>query len=163
MNKAAIHIPAVVILFLRTATSQELPMGGPARERVEQFKKIRMMEVMKLDEETSLRFFARYNKHQDAIKEITSKRDGLIDLLAALRKSDALDSEFEKVFKELQGSESQIATERSRFLQDLRSVVSTRQVAEYVVFERNFNRQLMQLMREMAQERGRGRMGPPLR
>ncbi|MBI4429896.1 MAG: hypothetical protein HY562_12355 [Ignavibacteriales bacterium] len=145
------------------STSQELPMQGPARERVEQFKKIRMMEVMKLDEETSLRFFARYNKHHEAMKEITLRRDGLIDQLAALRKSDGLDSEYEKVFKELQNTESQIVAERSRFLQDLKGVVSTRQVAEYIVFERNFNRQLMQLMREMAQERGRGRMGAPFR
>ncbi|MBI3003860.1 MAG: hypothetical protein HYY49_00405 [Ignavibacteriales bacterium] len=163
MNRTFKSVAVLAILVLSTAIGQDLPMRGPARERVEQFKKIRMMEVMKLDEETSIRFFARYNKHQDSIKDITAKRDELIDQLAALRKSDGADSEYERVFKELQSIESQIVGERSKFLQDMKGVVSARQVAEYIVFERNFNRQLMQLMREMAQERGRGRMGPPLR
>ena len=162
MTRRIMSLLSFATFLAVTATGQDLPMPGPARERIEQFKKIRMMEILKLDEETSLRFFARYNKHQETIKEITGKRDGLIDQLAAIRKSDGADSDYEKAFKELQNVESQIIAERTRFLQDLKSVVSTKQVAEYIVFERNFNRQLMQLMREMAQER-RGRMGPPLR
>ena len=152
----------LITLFFGTGRGQDFPMGGPARERVEQFKKIRMMEVLKLDEETSIRFFARYNKHQEGLREIAGKRDGLIDELANLRKSTASDAEYEKVFKELSAMESKITEERSRFLQELKSVVSTKQIAEYVIFERNFNRQLMQLMKEMAQERGR-RMGQPMR
>jgi len=149
-------------VFCSAASGQEMPIGGPARERIEQFKKIRLMEMLKLDEETSIKFFARYNKHQDQLREITTKRDGLVDQLAALRKANAADAEYEKVFKEIQSAESRIIEERSKFLQDLKSVISTKQVAEYIVFERNFNRQLMQLMREMAGERGR-RMGPPMR
>jgi hypothetical protein len=155
--------PALIVLLFATALGQEMPMRGPAMERVEQFKKIRMMEVLKLDEETSLRFFARYNKFQEGIKEITGKRDGLIDELAALRKSNSSDGEYEKVFKELSAVESKIADERWRFVQELKGVVSTKQVAEYIVFERNFNRQLFQLVREMAQERNQRRMGPPMR
>ena len=148
-------------LFFGTARGQDFPMGGPARERVEQFKKIRMMEILKLDEETSIRFFSRYNKHQEGLREIVGKRDVLIDELAVLRKSNSADAEYEKVFNELSEMESKITEERSRFLQDLKSVISTKQIAEYVIFERNFNRQLMQLMREMAQERRR--MGQPMR
>lgn len=153
--------PLLLTLFFSIAQGQDLPMGGPARERVEQFKKIRMMEVLKLDEEMSLRFFARYNKYQEGLREVVGRRDGFIDDLATLRKSSATDAEYEKVFKELYAIESKIAEERSKFLQELKSVISTKQIAEYVIFERNFNRQLMQLMREMAQERRR--MGPPMR
>ena len=156
-------LSALVVFVFATALGQEMPMRGPAMERVEQFKKIRMMEVLKLDEETSLRFFVRYNKFQEGVREITGKRDGLIDQLAALRKSNASDAEFEKVFKELTTVEGKIAEERAKFLQELKGVVSTKQIAEYIVFERNFNRQLFQLVREMAQERNQRRMGPPMR
>ncbi len=154
---------ALIVLMFSTALGQEMPMRGPAMERVEQFKKIRMMEVLKLDEETSLRFFARYNKFQEELREITVKRDSFIDQLAALRRSNASDGEYEKVFKELTSVEGKMAEERSKFLQELKGVVSTKQIAEYIVFERNFNRQLFQLVREMAQERNQRRMGPPMR
>ena len=161
MKREVRILPLLLTLFFCMAQGQDLPMGGPARERVEQFKKIRMMEVLKLEEETSLRFFARYNKYQEGLREVVGRRDGFIDELATLRKSSATDAEYEKVFKELSAIESKIADERSKFLQDLKSVISTKQIAEYVIFERNFNRQLMQLMREMAQERRR--MGSPMR
>ena len=154
---------ALIVFVFSSALGQEMPLRGPAMERVEQFKKIRMMEVLKLDEESSLRFFARYNKFQEGLREITVKRDGFIDQLAALRKSNAGDGEYEKVFKELTSVEGKMAEERSKFLQELKGVVSTKQIAEYIVFERNFNRQLFQLVREMAQERNQRRMGPPMR
>ncbi len=154
---------ALIVLMFSTAVGQEMPMRGPAMERVEQFKKIRMMEVLKLDEETSIRFFARYNRFQEGMREITGKRDGFIDQLAALRRSNASDGEYEKVFKELTSVEGKMAEERSKFLQEIKGVVSTKQIAEYIVFERNFNRQLFQLVREMAQERNQRRMGPPMR
>lgn len=137
---------------------EPLPLRGPAAERLEQYKKIRMMEALRLDEETSLRFFARYNKHQEQLRSIGMKRDSLIDELEAYRRRNSSDADYEKVFKSLVNLGHDGVKERERFLSELKSILSTKQIAEYLIFERRFYQNLRELMREMQQERRRGMM-----
>ncbi|HXG00266.1 MAG TPA: hypothetical protein VNL69_05740, partial [Bacteroidota bacterium] len=66
---------------------QGSPMLGPGAQRVEQLKKVRMMEVLKLDEETSIRFFSRYNKYQDELREIQRNREAIYRTMESLRRS----------------------------------------------------------------------------
>lgn len=117
-----------------------------------------MMEALRLDEETSLRFFARYNKHQEQLRSIGMKRDSLIDELEAYRRRNSSDADYEKVFKSLVDLGHDGVKERERFLSELKSILSTKQIAEYLIFERRFYQNLRELMREMQQERRRGMM-----
>jgi translation initiation factor 2 beta subunit (eIF-2beta)/eIF-5 len=131
----------------------QLPMRGPGAERIEQFKKVRLIEVMNMDEETSIRFFARYNKHLESMRTIQKDHNALIDQLQKLCKSNANNSEIEHVLKDIGISEEKITETRSKFLEELKDVVSIKQVAEYVVFERNFNKNLREIMRDIAKDR----------
>lgn len=141
-----------------TVLAQEPPMlRGPGAQRIEQFKKIRMMEVLKLDEETSLRFFARYNKHQEELRAIATKRDSLLDLLDLYRRRGAADAEYEKAFKSLVALGHDAVRARENFITELHDVLSVKQIAEYLVFERRFYENLRDVMREMQRER-RGMM-----
>jgi hypothetical protein len=141
------------------AQPQDRPLGRRQGERVEQFKKIRLMDALKLDEETSIRFFAKYNKHQETMRDINMKREGMIDQLQALRKSGSSDAELEKVIKELIGMDAKVTEARTKFLDDLKTVLSVKQIVDYLVFERNFLQNIRQLMQEFTQERRQG-LGP---
>ncbi len=132
-------------------------MRGPGAQRVEQLKKLRMQEALKLDEETSIRFFARYNEHQDALRAIGKRRADAIDALQALVKKNAPDAEIDAQLKSIVAVETEVAATRSSFLDKLRDILKPSQIAQYVVFERNFNQDLREIMREGAQERWRGR------
>jgi hypothetical protein len=149
----------VIVVFFAMAVSSNLvaqdqpPMRGPGAERIEQFKKVRLIEVMSMDEETSIRFFARYNKHIEYMRKIQKDHNALIDQLQNLSKSHANNSEIEQVLKDIGMSEEKIAETRSKFLVELKDVISIKQVAEYVVFERNFNKNLREIMRDIAKER----------
>ena len=57
------------------------------------------------------------------------------------------------MIKDIGMSEEKIAETHSKFLGELKSVISIKQVAEYVVFERNFNKNLRDIMRDIAKER----------
>lgn len=133
------------------------PMRGPAGERVEQLKKLRMQEALALDEETSIRFFARYNEHQDELRSAGKKRADVIDDLQALVKKNAPASEIEAKLKAVVAAEREVIDLRQKFVEKLGDILTTHQVARYVVFERNFNQDLRELMRESAQQRWRGR------
>ena len=133
--------------------SQGPAMRGPAMERVEQWKKVRMMEVLRLDEETSIRFFSRYNKEQQEIRDIQRRREDLLRQLESLIRSNAAEKDLEKTFQDLHALEGKAVDERDRFLKDARGILTLKQLASYVIFENNFNRSLRELMRDMPQQR----------
>lgn len=163
MNKWLTPLVFALLVFCGAPAANaqgQMQRRGPAAERVEAFKKIRLMEALKLDEEASIRFFARYNKHQDEMKSLGEERNGLIDQLQSLGRSKAGDADYEKVIQELTALESRILDARKKFIGDLKEVFTAKQVADYIVFERNFNQNLRDLMREMTQER-RGFQGSP--
>jgi len=133
--------------------SQERMTRSHGGERIEQFKKVRLMEVMKMDEETSIRFFARYNKYEETMRAIQRDHNDLIDQLQKLAKSHADNPAMEQLIKDIGMCEEKIAETRSKFLEELHDVITVQQIAEYVVFERNFNNNLKEIMRDFAKER----------
>jgi hypothetical protein len=134
--------------------SQEMPLrSGPAGERLEQFKKVQLLEALKLDEETSVRFLARYQKHQDAIREINQKRNGLIDQLQTMSRSGSNDADVEKTIRDLIATETKVTEARNKFLSDLKEILSMKQIARLIAFERNFYRDIRDIVRDMAKER----------
>ncbi len=157
IRRSVLSAAAAAVLAVGLLAQDQLPMRGPAAQRVEQLKKLRLMEALKLDEDTSIRFFVRYNEHQEELRGIGKKRAGAIDELQSLARKNAPEGEIEAKLKEVTGIESEVLATRNKFLEKLKEVLSVRQIAQVVVFERNFNQDLRELMRESAQERWRGR------
>ncbi len=154
------RILTVLILALVLAWDVMLgqPGQGPMRaaERVEQFRKLRMIEVLKLDDKTSVPFFTKYNKHEDIIREINKQREGLLDQLQGLRESGAKDGDLERVISQLLELDTRQTEERTRYAEDLKSVLTTGQIADLFLFERNFTRNVRHMMQEMVRERRHG-------
>ncbi|GJQ22079.1 MAG: hypothetical protein HBSIN02_24340 [Bacteroidia bacterium] len=157
MNHAA-HVLTIVVFGCMTAFAQDqLPMmRGPAAERIEQFKKVQLMEKLQMDEQTSIRFFARYNSYQEELKDLNRKRNELIDELQVLRRRNAGEAEFRKVLSELRSLADPAVEIRGKYFDDLSAILTPKQMAEYVIFERNFLQNLREIMRQMQRER-RGR------
>lgn len=146
------------VIMLGSARAQQEdpqtpPILGPGAQRVEQLKKVRMMEVLKLDEETWIRFFSRYNKYQDELREIARRREEVVRGMASLRKTGAGDSELEKAIQDLRAVDGRWLEARDRYWKELRGILSVKQLADYLLFENNFNRYLRELMRETQRER----------
>lgn len=131
------------------------PWGG--LDRVESYKKVRMLEVLKLDEDQSVKFVGRYNKHQDTMHGFEKDRNVLVNKLDEQTQSDVKDSEYDETFNNLLNLDKKISDERLQFLGEIKEVLSRRQVAEYIVFERNFARELRQAIRDVQRERMRDR------
>ena len=142
-----------MVLSLGLCYGQDRPNQYRPQQRVEQFKKLRMIEALKLDDDTSVRFFAKYSKHEDVMRDINKQRDELIDQLQDMRRSNSNGDDMEKIFANLTALDTKQAEERQRFLGDLKSVLTPAQIADLIIFERNFARNLRQLMQEMTQRR----------
>ena len=148
---------ATVLVGVWYLVAQRVPgagqMRGQAGERVEQFKKIRLMEILSLDEQSSIRFFARYNKHQESMRDIRMKQAGLFQQIQALRRSGATDAEYDKVLSDLRALQNQTHEAREKYMNEISEVLSKKQLAEYIVFEVRFELNLREILREIQKER----------
>jgi hypothetical protein len=129
------------------------PPQGRALERVEQFKKIRLMEVLNLDEQSSIKFFARYNKYQELLRDLRKQQVQALGRVQQLRKSNAADAEYGKMVDELLSVEGQINDAKSKYVEELKPVLTSKQLVEYLVFEARFQQNLRELARDFPRNR----------
>ena len=126
---------------------------GPAFDRIESYKKVRMLEALKLDEQQSVKFVTRYTKHVETMRGFEKDRNTLVDKLDTLSQSDVSDGTYDETFGVLLDIDKKIANERLHFLTELQEVLSNRQIAQYIVFERNFMKELRQAIRDVQRDR----------
>ncbi len=154
-----IMIGVLVFCFISITIAQDqpLPEPPPAPHKVEQYKKMRLIEEMHLDEETSIRFFVRYNKQMDEMREIQRQRNAIVKQMKDKLQANASTGEIESAVKNYEKLEGQIAEVRTKFIDGLKDIFTPKQVAEYLVFEQKFNQNLREVLRDMTRER-MGRM-----
>jgi hypothetical protein len=131
-------------------------MPGERMRRIEQFKKVRLMEVLQLDDQESVHFFNRYGKFEDEVRGLERERNAIIDDLDSLVKQDEKPEGYQKDFDALIAVGQRVADARARFYKDMQEVLTPQQVAKLVVFERDFGRELREMIQDVQRERRRG-------
>jgi hypothetical protein len=135
------------------------PQGPPdshSIERIERWKKLRLIELLNMSEDQSVRFFARMNEHETARRNLMKGKGEALDRLERLVRNRAEESEFEKVIPEVLAAEDQIRAEQRKFFTGLTDILSVEQRAKLLLFERQFERELREAMREAQRKRSRG-------
>ncbi|MBI2428815.1 MAG: hypothetical protein HYV29_08480 [Ignavibacteriales bacterium] len=130
-------------------------MGKRPLERLESFKKVRMLEALKLEEEKGLKLVTRYNQHRESVRSLEEERKGIIDKLEEKVNDGASESEFQKSFNDLIEIEKKILDAKTKYLTELKDILTTKQIAEYLIFERSFARDIRDIMREGQKERSK--------
>jgi hypothetical protein len=122
-------------------------------ERLEKFRKMRLIEVLKLNEEEAVRFFAKQSAHEDKTHELMQKRNDLLDEIEKNIREKGDPAELVKVSDATMNIDKDIFTERQRFQDELRKLLTLEQFGKYIMFERDFGRQVRDAMQEMRQEK----------
>lgn len=147
----------IVFLFSSFISEAQNPGGmmgrmgedRPALERLESYKKLRMVEDLKLNEEQSMKLVSRYNKHREVVKGFEHDRKVLLEKLEEQVNSNSSDNDFNKTFGELIDIEKKISEARGKYLTELKEVLTNKQIAEYLLFERNFARDIRNIVRDV--------------
>ncbi len=125
---------------------------GP-REKIEQLEKLKLIEALDMDEQTTLKFFARRNDSHDRIDKMNDSLDLIADSLES-KFSKGDDSGYRDLVNKYLSIEKQIAVEHTQFVNSLYDILSNEQVAKLIVFEKRFREEIRHLLL-------RGRQGPP--
>jgi hypothetical protein len=118
------------------------------KEKFEQLEKIKLIETLQMDEETTLRFFARRTEHRSKQEEIQGKIQEKIEHLDALFISGrvATVEEIKSVINEIGTLETQLVKNRTDYISSLSDILSYEQIAKLIVFEKRFRNEIKKLI-----------------
>jgi Spy/CpxP family protein refolding chaperone len=154
MRKTFLLALAVAVgLSLAIAQPPQEKSGGRQWERISQWRKIRLIEMLSLTEDQSVRFFARMNEHDVARRELIRAKGEALDRLDRMVRNKAEAQEYEKVIPEVVAADEKIRAEQKRFFDSLPDVLSPEQRAKFLLFERQFEKELREAMREVQRRR----------
>lgn len=156
MKQRALTFASMFMMIVHVYAQPGLPMDGQGRERIERFRKMRMIELLDLKEEQSVRFIARLNEFENVRRDLAKQRDDILDKLDRLVRNNAEEKEIEKTFVEVETVSRKIGDERLRFFNGLSDLLSVQQRAKLLLFERRFESELRDAVRERMRERRPG-------
>lgn len=156
MKRMFLLLALTVILLGRGAIAQPFqPDDQRPFERIEHFKKVRLIEILDMKEEQSVRFFARLNEHDNVKRELMKEKMDILDKIERLVRNHADDKEFEKLFPEVAAANQKIMQEDEKFFNSLSDILSAEQRGKFLLFERHFERELREAMKDVQRRRMR--------
>jgi len=112
-------------------------------ERIMQLEKIKLIETLEMDEETTLKFFARKSESDREVEEIQKAIDEKLVMMEQLVNSDnSLDEEYRTGLDELNFMHQKLVENKTKFIKSLSDILSYEQIAKLVLFERKFREEL---------------------
>ena len=132
---------------------------GPRREKIEQ--RIKTIKVWKLTEDLNLtpeqseKFFPVYNKFQDDREAIESERFETFKKLEDLTNEEKpSDKEINALIDKLDSFDNRLQARREQFRNDLKDILTTKQIGRLYVFEVKFMQEMRSIVRDAMHEKG---------
>ena len=136
----------LIFSFILSISAQEFPPkhNKAPKERLEQLEKIKLLEILDLGEEESIRFFSRRDNFKEEHRKILDERDAIIlEMEIALKKGKTSEEfNFHQKISELVDVEQKIVDHRKTFIQSLSDILTSSQIAKVVVFESKFMKEV---------------------
>ena len=135
---------AIMLIFNSFCLAQnngKINEWGRMHGKIEQLEKIKIIELLDLNEQTTLKFFSRRDSHRDEQRRLMDKRDLLYDDLNNIFNSnDEIDYQIK--INEIFNIEKEMLNSREKFFNSLKDMFSTKQIAELIVYESNFRKEM---------------------
>lgn len=141
----------IAIILFTTVTSfpqHDREKMMKQKSKLHQLEKIKLIEALNLDEETSLRFFARRNEMQQEVDLLEVKADDILnDLEESLNANEkATGATQRQLINELLNVKTKIEKVKKQFITSLSDILSTEQIAKYIVFEQKFREEIRKII-----------------
>ncbi|RPI64869.1 MAG: hypothetical protein EHM44_02410 [Ignavibacteriales bacterium] len=122
--------------------------GMKNREKLDQLEKIKLIEALDLDEETSIRFFARRNDSKKEIQELEMKAEDIIsELEKSFNSENKNQSENQKqLISEMLKTRESIELKRNQFISSIYDILTVEQIGRLIVFEKKFRDEIRQVL-----------------
>ena len=153
-----LYLTLILAFFIITAEifSQGYRGRHSQRDRYEEFEKMKIIEILDLEEETAVRFFARRNTHMNDQRALIEKRDSLLrSFYSKIKESETeiAPEEYDRNLDKMFEIETELFEKRRDFYSSLDDILTKEQVAKLVVFEYRVMREARNIMQRKREER----------
>jgi hypothetical protein len=131
---------------------QNRPNAERIAKRIKQLQVWKMTDKLKLSEEQSVKFFPKYNRYQDELTDELQNLQAKISRLETVQQSDAKDGEIDAQIEEVLSKRKAVSDVLPKYVREFREVLTARQMADLIIFERDFLRDITELI-EQARKR----------
>lgn len=162
MNKL-IFVIVLSFTIVSIALSQDMKEeGGSHRRRapmkkIEELEKIKLLDILNLDEATSAKLFTRRNQDRTKIWDIEDRiNDDLQNIENEVKKGKDADlSKIQKMNEEYLNLTMEVEKEKQNYLRSLSDILTPQQIGKYIVFERKFREEIRDLLMKERIKRNR--------
>jgi len=135
----------ILIFLFSAAIAYSQDSKDDIRDKIEKIKLEKMVKKMDLDDATAETFKEKYKTFSETIRGLNQKRAKTYILMTQnIEGGSGLDSLVDQVI----ALENEINQQRISFVTDLKSILTSKQIAQMIVFERKFNIELKKLLKE---------------
>jgi len=148
MKKYLIVLTLLIIVNNLNAQEWRPNIGSKAIEKIEQMETAKLIQVLDLDEETSVRFFAKRKDHREKLQSLMLKRKDILDDVEDLiRKDESTDENvFKQKLNELIDLERKITNERLDFYTSLQKILRPKQIIKLISFDEKFRKEIRETL-----------------
>jgi len=143
----------IVILSFILLTVDTLPQnmrrgGMQSQKKINQLEKVKLLEVLELDDETAVKFFRLKDQHEEDMMSLRDKQDKILDIMEETLSEDESKktSSLSKLITDYKKNEMEMTDERDRFHKEIWNVLQPEKYARFLVFERNFRQEVRNLI-----------------
>jgi Spy/CpxP family protein refolding chaperone len=156
MNRA-LTILLFGLFAVQYQSAQQMSPRGMAEERIETLRQMKMIEELGLEQDIAARVVAVNSELRKNNREIFRELDELIDQLEKALAANADEASLNGLVTRIEEKRSGIHANRQEAYTKYNLILTPEQMARLVVFERNFERELRNIMRDAQRDRRRGR------
>jgi len=164
MNKIFLLV-GLSLIFTGAILAQDLGMGEGSHKRrapmkkIEELEKIKLLDILNLDETSSAKLFTRRNQNRTKIWDDEDKiNDVLLNIETEIKKGKDKDvSKIQKMNEDYCILNMEVEKEKLSFLKSLSDILTPEQIGKYIVFERKFREEIRDLLMKERIRRNRGK------
>lgn len=129
-------------------------------EKYRQLEKIKLLEVLDLDEDLAVKFFIRKDKHHEAQRTIMEKHKTTLDELeTALNNENKNEAELTNLINQNEKLEIELCNGKNKFINSVKDILSTEQISKLILFEYKFKRDVRDMLIKGGKNRYLNRRG----
>lgn len=135
MKKLVLITSVFLIIFINISAQPHPPKSF---EKFRQFEKAKLIEIMNMDENTAIKFFARRNESMNRFMNIARERDELMNEMESLIEKDgnSIDNKtYQSYINRLMELENKMLDERKSFINSLDDILTKEQIIKFVIFD----------------------------
>ncbi|MCH7974058.1 MAG: hypothetical protein IIA48_04760 [Bacteroidetes bacterium] len=144
----------LILLIIPVSYSQnKMKMHKVRMNKLEQLERLKLIDVLDLDEETTLRFFVRQKELRNRMEEYKKEGVKLLTKMKYLINNDDKKDELKSTTDYYLALGEKIANKKTGFVKSLNDIFTEEQIAKLLIFEMKFREDIRGMLFKMRKKK----------